>query len=31
MKQRPKSTADIAHFDNIRWDDQEFIRKKIGM
>nr|XP_034188082.1 poly [ADP-ribose] polymerase [Osmia lignaria] len=29
MKQRPKSTADIANFDNIRWEDQKIIEKKI--
>ena len=29
MKQRPKSTADIANFDNIRWEDQKTIKKKI--
>jgi hypothetical protein len=30
QKQHPKSIGDIAHFDNIRWEDQEFITKKIG-
>ncbi|XP_053972152.1 poly [ADP-ribose] polymerase [Hylaeus volcanicus] len=29
LKQRPKTTADIANFDNIRWDDQKDIEKKI--
>lgn len=28
-KQRPSSTADIAQFDNIRWEDQQDIKKKI--
>ncbi|KAJ8686796.1 hypothetical protein QAD02_022590 [Eretmocerus hayati] len=30
QKQRPKTTGDIAHFDSIRWEDQEYIRRKIG-
>ncbi|KAF3422106.1 hypothetical protein E2986_01385 [Frieseomelitta varia] len=29
MKQRPKTTADIGNFDNIRWEDQKEIQKKI--
>lgn len=29
QKQRPKSTADIAQFDNIRWEDQQDIKQKI--
>ena len=29
-KQRPQSETDIAHFDSLRWEDQEKIRKKIG-
>ncbi|KAG7202334.1 hypothetical protein KM043_018664 [Ampulex compressa] len=29
LKQRPKSSADIANFDNIRWEDQQEIKKKI--
>ncbi|KAL7291310.1 hypothetical protein TKK_0014913 [Trichogramma kaykai] len=29
QKQRPGNTGDIAHFDSIRWEDQEMIRKKI--
>lgn len=29
LKQRPKSTADFANFDNIRWEDQKIIEKKI--
>lgn len=29
-KQRPKSTADIANFDSVRWEDQENIKKNIG-
>ncbi|CAH0393176.1 unnamed protein product [Bemisia tabaci] len=28
-KQRPKSVGDIAHFDSLRWDDQEKIRKRV--
>ncbi|XP_031827907.1 poly-(ADP-ribose) polymerase [Nomia melanderi] len=28
-KQRPKSAADIANFDNIRWEDQKDIKEKI--
>lgn len=28
-KQRPKSSADIANFDAIRWEDQETIKKQI--
>ncbi|XP_047370272.1 poly [ADP-ribose] polymerase [Vespa velutina] len=28
-KQRPKSIADIANFDSIRWEDQEDIKKNI--
>lgn len=28
-KQRPKTTADIANFDNIRWEDQKELQKKI--
>ncbi|KZC08363.1 PREDICTED: poly [ADP-ribose] polymerase [Dufourea novaeangliae] len=29
IKQRPKSIADIANFDNIRWEDQKDIKEKI--
>ncbi|KAL1117298.1 hypothetical protein AAG570_004624 [Ranatra chinensis] len=29
-KQRPKSIADIAHYDSLRWEDQEKIKKKLG-
>ncbi|CAK9797855.1 Poly [ADP-ribose] polymerase [Anthophora quadrimaculata] len=29
IKQRPKSTADISNFDNIRWEDQKDIEKRI--
>ncbi|XP_076649690.1 poly-(ADP-ribose) polymerase [Halictus rubicundus] len=29
VKQRPKSIADIANFDNIRWEDQQDVKKKI--
>ncbi|KAK2581903.1 hypothetical protein KPH14_002360 [Odynerus spinipes] len=29
QKQRPSSTADIAQFDNIRWEDQQDIKKRI--
>ncbi|XP_037073152.1 poly [ADP-ribose] polymerase 1-like [Pollicipes pollicipes] len=29
-KQRPKAVADIAHFESLRFDDQEKIREKIG-
>lgn len=29
-KQRPKSTADIANFDSVRWEDQENIKKNIA-
>ena len=29
IKQRPGSTADIANFDNIRWEDQKEIQKKL--
>ncbi|XP_058807262.1 poly [ADP-ribose] polymerase [Phymastichus coffea] len=29
QKQRPKTTGDIAHFDSIRWEDQEYIKKRI--
>ncbi|OXU23091.1 hypothetical protein TSAR_015014 [Trichomalopsis sarcophagae] len=29
-KQRPKTTGDIAHFDSIRWEDQELIKKNIA-
>ncbi|KAK7070987.1 Poly [ADP-ribose] polymerase 1 [Halocaridina rubra] len=28
-KQRPKTVADIAHFDSLRWEDQEKIKSKI--
>ncbi|KAK6618637.1 hypothetical protein RUM43_013028 [Polyplax serrata] len=28
-KCRPKTTADIAHFESIRWEDQEAIKKKL--
>ncbi|XP_034943487.1 poly [ADP-ribose] polymerase [Chelonus insularis] len=28
-KAKPKSITEIANFDNVKWDDQEFIRKKI--
>ncbi|GLH03003.1 Poly [ADP-ribose] polymerase [Gryllus bimaculatus] len=28
-KQRPKTTGDIAHFESLRWEDQEKIKKKI--
>lgn len=28
-KQRPRTVADIAHFDSIRWEDQEKIKSKI--
>ncbi|XP_066587156.1 poly [ADP-ribose] polymerase [Prorops nasuta] len=30
QKQRPQSVADIAHFDSIRWEDQEHIKLKIA-
>lgn len=30
-KQRPKGVADIAHFESIRWEDQEKIKSKLGM
>ncbi|PAA60827.1 hypothetical protein BOX15_Mlig033515g2, partial [Macrostomum lignano] len=29
-RQRPKSVADIGHFDSLRWGDQGKIREKIG-
>jgi len=29
-KQRPKTIADIGHFDSIRWEDQEKIKTKLG-
>ncbi|XP_043248325.1 poly [ADP-ribose] polymerase [Colletes gigas] len=29
LKQRPKSAADIANFDNIRWEDQQEVKKNI--
>ncbi|XP_076760551.1 poly-(ADP-ribose) polymerase [Xylocopa sonorina] len=29
LKQRPKNTADFSNFDNIRWEDQKDIEKKI--
>lgn len=29
-KQRPKTVGDIAHFDSLRWEDQEKIKGKIG-
>lgn len=29
IKQRPKAVGDIANFDNIRWEDQKEIQKKI--
>ncbi|XP_020719447.2 poly [ADP-ribose] polymerase isoform X1 [Bombus terrestris] len=29
MKQRPKTTADIANFDNIRWEDQKELQRRI--
>lgn len=29
-KQRPKCVGDIAHFESLRWDDQEKIKTKIG-
>ncbi|OAD52149.1 Poly [ADP-ribose] polymerase [Eufriesea mexicana] len=29
MKQRPKTTADFSNFDNIRWEDQKELQKKI--
>lgn len=29
-KQRPKTVADIGHFDSIRWDDQQKIKTKLG-
>ncbi|XP_043465217.1 poly [ADP-ribose] polymerase [Leptopilina heterotoma] len=29
-KNRPKTTGDIAHFDSIRWEDQNFIKEQIG-
>ncbi|KAK9500018.1 hypothetical protein O3M35_002931 [Rhynocoris fuscipes] len=29
-KQRPKGVGDIAHFDSLRWEDQEKIKDKIG-
>ncbi|KAK4317648.1 hypothetical protein Pmani_011270 [Petrolisthes manimaculis] len=29
-KQRPKTVADIAHFDSLRWEDQEKIKAKVG-
>ncbi|XP_014252361.1 poly [ADP-ribose] polymerase [Cimex lectularius] len=28
-KQRPKSVGDIAHFDSLRWDDQEKLKAKL--
>lgn len=28
-KQRPKTVADIAHFDEIRWEDQQKIKEKV--
>lgn len=30
IKQRPKTVGDIAHFDSLRYDDQEKIKAKIG-
>lgn len=30
VKQRPKTVADIAHFESVRWDDQEKIKAKLG-
>lgn len=30
VKQRPRAVGDIAHFESIRWDDQEKIKKKLG-
>ncbi|XP_014212183.1 poly [ADP-ribose] polymerase [Copidosoma floridanum] len=30
QKQRPKTEGDIAHFDGIRWEDQERLRKQIA-
>lgn len=29
IKQRPKTVGDIAHYDSLRWDDQEKIKAKI--
>lgn len=29
-KQRPKTVADIAHFDSLRWEDQQKIKAKVG-
>jgi len=29
-KQRPKTVADIGHFDSIRWEDQNKIKTKLG-
>lgn len=29
-KQRPKAVTDIAHFESIRWEDQEKIKAKLG-
>ncbi|XP_012286246.1 poly [ADP-ribose] polymerase [Orussus abietinus] len=29
LKQRPQSTNDIEHFDSIRWEDQQELKKKI--
>ena len=28
-RQRPKSAGDIEHFDQLRWEDQQKINKKI--
>lgn len=30
VKQRPKTVADIAHFESVRWEDQEKIKAKLG-
>ncbi|VVC30258.1 BRCT domain,Poly(ADP-ribose) polymerase, regulatory domain,WGR domain,PADR1 domain,Poly(ADP-ribose) [Cinara cedri] len=30
IKQRPKDTTDIAHFESIRWEDQEKIKTKLA-
>lgn len=30
-KNRPKTTGDIAHFDSIRWEDQNFVKEQIGI
>ena len=30
-KQRPHDVTDFSHFEQLRWEDQETIRKKIGI